>query len=141
MSKEASRAPEDTYLPTSTHKRNLLSEFKAQTKPLSTTLLSLNQWFHDNPIPRFDALVPISNRNPWTILLSEFSTSATYPVKRSYPAFPNQPPINKKPNCHRHTRLKPKPKKHTLIHLDSTPSHSSATTHYFSNTFNIIPSP
>ena len=124
-----------------THKKNLLSEIKARTKPLIATLLSVCQWLHDNPIPNFNALIPIPHWNPWAIPLSEFSTSATHPVKLSYPAFPNQPPINKKPHSHRHTHIKPKPKKHTLIYLTSTPPHTSSTTNYFSNTFNIIPPP
>ena len=124
-----------------TNKKNLLSELKARTKPLSTALLSICQWLQDNPIPNFDALVPISHRNPWAIPLSEFSTSATHPVKLSYSAFRNQPPINREPHSHRHTRIKPKPKTNTLIHLTSTAPHPSSTTNYFSNTFNISPPP
>ena len=101
----------------STHNKSLLRELKSRTKPLSAVLLSLSQWFHDNPIPNLDTLVPIVNRNPWNISLSEFSTSTTHPVKLSYHSFPNQPPVSEKPNSRRHTPLKPKPKKQNLIHL------------------------
>ena len=119
------------------HKSHLLHELKSRTKPLSTVLHTLSQWFQDNPISNLDSLVPTSNRNPWNIPLSEFSTCSTQPVKLSYPNFPNKPPTNRKPYSHRHTRPKPKPKKHNLIHL----TYATSTTHHFSNTFNIIPPP
>ena len=121
---------------------HLLHELKSRTKPLSTVLHSLSQWFQDNPIPNFDSLVPISDRNPWNTPLSEFSTSSTQPVKLSYPTnLPNKPPTNRKPYFHRHTLPKPKPKKHNLIQLNYATSNATSVTHYFSNTFNIIPPP
>ena len=114
----------------SSHKSHLLRELKYRTKPLNNVLHSLSQWFQDNSIPNFDSRIPISDNNPWYIPNSEFSTSSTQPVKLSYPSFPNKPPINKNPHSHRHTFLKPKPKKHNLIQLyySTTDANSPACT-------------
>ena len=125
----------------SSHKSHLLHELKSRTKPPSTVLHSLSQWFQDNPIPSFDSLIPISDRNLWKIPLSEFSTSSTQPFIPSYPIFPNKPPTNRKPYSHRQTVLKPTPKKRNLVQLTYSTSDASSVTHYFSNTFNIIPPP
>ena len=124
----------------SSHKSQLLHELKARTTPLSTVPHTLSQWFQDNPIPNLDSLIPTSERIPWNIPLSEFGTSSTQPIKLSYPNFnliPQQSTHQQKIIFQPSPVPKPKPKKHNLIHL----TYATATTHHFTNTFNIIPPP